>query len=535
MATEPPALVPLPAKLTPRDGTFALTPLTRIQSSPALHGLAELLRSYLRPATGLPLSVVEQAPHSRIALAIDPRLAVGDEGYRLTVAPDEIVLRAARDVGVIHGLQTIRQLLPTAVFRRAFVGDIAWTIPCLDIEDRPRFPWRGSHLDVGRHFMPKEFVLKHLDLLALHKLNVFHWHLTEDQGWRIEIKRYPKLTEVGAWRKDSMIAPRTRDPQQRKFSGKPHGGFYTQDDVREVVRYAMDRGITVVPEIELPGHARAAIAAYPELGNSDVPLEVATWWGVFDGIFGVHDRVFEFLEGVLEEVLDLFPSTYIHIGGDEVPKQEWRGNPRAQERMKTLGLANEDELQSWFIRHFDDWLSKRGRRLVGWDEILEGGLAPGATVMSWRGEEGGIAAAKAGHDVVMAPQKPTYLDHSPSELPTEPPGIGGHNSLEDVYQYEPIPRALSSEESKHVLGSQAQIWTEYMPDPKRVEYMAWPRLAALSEVVWSPKDARSWDDFARRLRTHLERLEVLDVNFRGRGNTAPLSDQGGAAPAQSPE
>jgi hexosaminidase len=369
--------------------------------------------------------------------------------------------------------------------------------------------------------MPKEWLLKHLDLLALHKLNVFHWHLTEDQGWRIEIKKYPKLTEVGAWRSDTMTPPRTRDPEKRKFTGKPHGGFYTQDDVREVVRYATDRGITVVPEIEMPGHAVAAIASYPELGNTGKQLDVLTYWGVNKHVLGVGDNVLRFFEDVLDEVLALFPSKFIHVGGDECPKDEWRESPAAQARMKELKLKNEDELQSWFIGHFDSWLAKRGRRLIGWDEILEGGLAKGATVMSWRGEEGGVAAAKAGHDVVMAPEKPTYMDHSQSELPTEPAGIGGHNSLEDVYRYEPIPKELSAAEARHVLGSQGQVWTEYMPGPKRVEYMAWPRLSALAEVLWSPRETRDWTGFQKRLATHLERLRILDVNFRppeGKGN-----------------
>jgi hexosaminidase len=313
-----------------------------------------------------------------------------------------------------------------------------------------------------------------------------------------------------------MTPPRTEDPALRKFTGKPHGGFYTQDDIREVVRYAADRGITVLPEIEMPGHAMAAIAAYPELGNTGKPIEVHTYWGITDHVLGVTDNVLRFFENVLDEVLELFPSKFIHVGGDECPKTEWRRTPSAQERMKEEGLKNEEELQSWFIRHFDSWLAKRGRRLVGWDEILEGGLAPGATVMSWRGEQGGIAAAKAGHDVVMAPQKPTYLDHSQTELPIEPPGIGGHNSLEDVYAYEPVPKELSADEAKHVLGAQGQIWTEYMPDPNRVEYMAWPRLIALAEVLWSPRETRDLTSFRSRLEAHLRRLAILDVQYRGR-------------------
>ena len=513
----PTALIPLPAKLTPRAGSFALGPTTSIVAADDLRAEAELLRDQLRPATGLPLPIASSAKSSRITLGLDPSLeTVGEEGYRLTVSADEVAIRAPRAAGIRHGSQTLRQLLPPDIYRRAPAAGDSWAIPAVEIEDRPSFGWRGSHLDVGRHFMPKEFVLKHIDLLAMHKLNVFHWHLTEDQGWRIEIKKYPRLTTVGAFRKDSMTAPRTKDPALRKFSGRRHGGFYTQDDVREVVRYAADRGITVMPEIEMPGHAMAAIAAYPELGNTGRAVEVLTIWGITDHVLGVTDNVLRFFEDVLDEVLELFPSKFIHIGGDECPKTEWRSTPSAQERMKKEGLRDEDELQSWFIRHFDSWLAKRGRRLVGWDEILEGGLAPGATVMSWRGEQGGIAAAKAGHDVVMAPQKPTYLDHSQTELPTEPPGIGGHNSLEDVYAYRPVPKELSANEAKHVLGGQGQIWTEYMPDPKRVEYMAWPRLIALAEAAWSPPATRSWADFQKRLATHLERLAILDVNYHGR-------------------
>ena len=515
-------LIPAPAKLTARDGTFTLTPSTHIQTSAGLHALGELARQYLRPATGLPLKVVESATHSRIVLSLDPRLGhFGDEGYRLTVAKDEVLIRAPHPPGVFWGLQTLRQLLPSAGFRRAFVPDAAWVVPCVEIDDRPRFAWRGSHLDVGRHFMPKDWILKHLDLMALHKLNVFHWHLTEDQGWRIEIRRYPKLTAVGAWRADSQLGLSDGDGANRRFEGKPHGGYYTQADVREVVRYAADRSITVVPEIEMPGHARAALAAYPELGNTGQPLEVATWWGVHDGVFGVHDEVFEFLQNVLDEVLELFPSRFIHIGGDEVPKQEWRDSERARARGTELGLRDEDELQSWFVRRMDSWLSERGRRLVGWDEILEGGLAPGATVMSWRGEAGGIAAAKAGHDVVMAPEEPTYLDHYQSADPGEPLAHRGVNTLADVYAYEPVPNELSADEAAHVLGAQGQLWTEFMPDQRHVEYMAWPRLCALSEVLWSPREARDWADFERRFATHRERLDALDVNYRGRATTAP--------------
>src|SRR3989475_3373036 len=512
MSTPTLSLIPIPARVTTRSGAFTLAAWTPIEAPDALRAHAELLRDQLKPATGFPLPIVTNASGPRIALALDDRLAhLGDEGYRLAAGADAVAIASARPAGLLHGMQTLRQLLPPAIFRRAVVPNVAWSVPGVEIEDAPRFSWRGSHLDVGRHFMPKTTVLKHIDLLTLHKLNVFHWHLTEDQGWRIEIKRYPKLTEVGAWRKDSMVAPRTREPSQRKFSGSPHGGFYTQEDVREAVRYATDRGVTVVPEIEMPGHALAAIAAYPELGNTTTQHEVQTYWGISEYVFGVGDNVLTFLENVLDEVLTLFPSNFIHIGGDECPKREWKESAAAQARMKELGLRDEEQLQSWFVTRIDSRLAKRGRRLIGWDEILEGGLAPGATVMSWRGEKGGIAAAKAGHDVVMAPEKPTYFDHDQSEDQIVP--IRGMNTLADVYAYEPVPKELDAAEAKHVLGAQGQLWTEYMPDPQRMEYMAWPRLVALAEVLWSPRDTRDAAGFAQRLETHLERLRILDVNF----------------------
>jgi hexosaminidase len=512
------SIIPVPVKVTRRTGEFTLAATTRIQAPASLKGVGERFAEALRPATGFALPVGGGGAGPRIVLALDPKLkTLGEEGYRLIVAPKQVTVRASSAAGVFYGLQTFRQLLPTDAFRRAPLAS-ALKAPAVEIEDQPRFSWRGSHMDVGRHFMPKETVLKHLDLMALHKLNVFHWHLTEDQGWRIEIKKYPKLTEVGAWRKDSALGPppeRDKNGQRKwRFLGRPHGGFYTQDDVREVVRYAADRFITVVPEIEMPGHARAAIAAYPELGNTGKPQEVATSWGVFTEVFSVDDRTFAFIKDVLTEVLALFPSKFIHVGGDEVPKKEWQQSAVAQAKIKQLGLKNEEELQSWFIKQIDTWLTQQGRRLIGWDEILEGGLAPGAAVMSWRGEQGGIHAAKAGHDVVMAPNKPVYLDHAQSKDPLEPVNIGGFNPIENVYAYDPIPKDLTAEEAKHVLGSQAQLWSEYMPNGRHLEYMAWPRLCALAEVVWSPKEAKDYASFKGRLVTHLERLKALDVNFR---------------------
>src|SRR3954463_6683754 len=372
MRIDDPTLVPIPTRVVPRDGTFTLTPDTKIAAHAPLRVIAEQLRDALRPATGLPLAIVDQTAGSRISLALDPRLALGDEGDRLFVYPDLIDMRAPPPAGLARAVETLRQLLPVQIYRRAAVEGTPWRIRCVDIEDTPRFAWRGSHLDVSRHFMPKSAVLKHIELLAMHKLNIFHWHLTDDQGWRIEIKRYPKLTEIGAWRPDSMTLPLTRDAAKRKFSGVPHFGFYTQDDVREVVRYAAERHVTVVPEIEMPGHALAAIAAYPELGVTGQPADVGTRWGVYANILNADSSTVSFMQDVLTEVMELFPSRFIHVGGDEADKALWKTSPRIQERIKELGVNDEHELQSWFIQQMDAFLTAHKRRLVGWDEILEG-------------------------------------------------------------------------------------------------------------------------------------------------------------------
>jgi len=505
------AIIPAPVKITRASGAFLLRPDTRIVAPGSLEPLGMQLQDYLRPATGLPLRVVGRGGSNTIQLKLDPKIrALGKEGYRLSANSKRIEIRAPQPDGLFYGIQTLRQLLPPSIFRLGRVARVKWEVPEVEIEDYPRFQWRGGHLDVGRHFMPKEFLFKYIDLLALHKMNVFHLHLTEDQGWRIEIRKYPKLTEVGAWRKDDML---TYDPPT--YSGRPHGGCYSQDDLREVVAYARARFVTVVPEIEMPGHSQAAIAAYAELGNTGVPIEVATRWGVIENVFNVEDDTIRFLQGVLTEVMDIFPSPFIHIGGDEAPKKQWQESPRAQARIQELGLKDEDELQSWFIKQMDTFLASRGRRLIGWDEILEGGLAPGAAVMSWRGEKGGIAAAKEGHDVIMAPNSHTYFDYYQSrDRESEPRAIGGFLPLEKVYGYEPIPGALTPEEAKHVLGAQFQVWTEYIPNAKQAEYMAYPRACALSEVVWSPGGRKDFAGFTQRLATHLERLRILDVNYR---------------------
>jgi hexosaminidase len=517
-------IIPKPIQYVQCEGYFLLSPETTIVAAGDARKTGLQLASLLAPATGFWLNVQPSASAGSdlIDVRLDARMKrLGTEGYRLSVSPERVDVRAYQEPGLFYAIQSLRQLLPVDVYRSAPVGTREWKIPCVEIEDTPRFGWRGAHLDVARHFMPKSFIKKFVDLLATHKLNTFHWHLTDDQGWRIEIERYPRLTEVGAWRKETLVGHHRDSVENLVCDGKPHGGFYTQEDVREIVAYARERFVNVVPEIEMPGHAQAAIAAYRELGNTGRPGEVRTFWGISDDVFNANESTIAFLQNVLEEVLTLFPSQFIHVGGDECPKKQWKESPEAQARMRELGLANEEELQSYFIRRMDQFLTQRDRRLVGWDEILEGGLAPNATVMSWRGEEGGIAAAKAGHDVVMAPNHSTYLDYYQSEdRESEPLAIGGYVPLEKVYHYEPVPAPLGPEEARHVLGAQGQLWTEYMPDYRQVEYMAFPRLSALAEVVWTPAERKDYQEFLSRLAVHLKRLDALDVNYRKLSGTA---------------
>jgi beta-glucosidase len=405
-------------------------------------------------------------------------------------------------------------LLPARIFERTTVKGVEWRVPAVTIDDVPRFTWRGSHLDVSRHFMPLEFVRKHLDLMALHKLNRFHWHLTDDQGWRIEIKQYPQLTGVAAWRKETIVGHERTGPDVT-FDGMRHGGYYTQDEIRQVVAYAAERFITVVPEIEMPGHSQAVVAAYPELGSVNEPVEPRTRWGVSEYILNPDDSTIRFMQHVLEEVLTLFPGPWIHVGGDEAVKDQWRANPRIQARIKQLGLQNEEELQGWFIRQMDTFLTARGRRLIGWDEILDGGLAENATVMAWRGVEAAATAARSGHDAVLTPTSHTYFDYyQVSDTSREPLAIGGFLPLDRVYTWEPMPAGLEPEHRHRILGVQGQLWTEYMPGPRQVEYMAFPRLSALAEVAWTPSARRHLEDFRARLATHVDRLRALDVNLR---------------------
>ncbi|MEU8691882.1 beta-N-acetylhexosaminidase [Streptomyces sp. NPDC048665] len=528
-------VIPAPASIARNaSGHARVDAGTALQTLPGAEGTARWLRAAVGAATGLPLPEDSVRPN-RIVLGIDPGLP--PEGYRLVTDTQPFRIEGGSPAGVFWGAQTLRQLLGADAFRRAPLRrDRVWGVPAVTVEDSPRFRWRGLLLDVARHFMPKEGVLRYLDLMAAHKLNVFHFHLTDDQGWRIEIKRYPKLTETGSWRTRSKFGHRASP----LWEEKPHGGYYTQDDIREIVAYAAERHIAVVPEIDVPGHSQAAIAAYPELGNADVidttALTVLDNWGISSNVLAPTDNTLRFYEGVLEEVLELFPadaahfSPFVHIGGDECRKEQWTESVTAKNRIADLGLTDEDALQSWFIGHFDAWLSARGRRLIGWDEILEGGLAEGAAVSSWRGYGGGIAAARAGHDVVMCPEQYVYLDHRQAPGEDEPVPIGFVRTLEDVYRFEPVPDGLSEAEARHVLGTQANVWTEVLEDTARVDYQTFPRLAAFAEVAWSSLPAPGERDFAgfeRRMAAHYARLDALGVAYRPPAGPRPWQKRPG--------
>ncbi|MCY0961886.1 beta-N-acetylhexosaminidase [Streptomyces sp. H27-H5] len=528
-----PDLIPEPRYARfPTDGGCELTdPL--LVAPPGTEGAARRLRAELGAATGweLPAPVAGAADAGRtvIRLALRPDIArAGAESYEVHVTRDLVLLEGGDPAGLYWAVQTLRQLLGPDAYRRAPAAPgRGWRLPVGDLTDGPRFGWRGLMLDVARHFMPKDGVLRYIDLLAAHKLNVLHLHLTDDQGWRVEIRRYPRLTEVGAWR------PRSRWGHRASplWNETPHGGFYSRDDIREIVAYAAERHVRVVPEIDVPGHSQAAIAAYPELGNTDVvdTAALGVWddWGICENVLAPTEAVLRFYEGVFEELLELFPaevSPFVHVGGDECPKGQWRASLAAQARIRELGVDGEDGLQAWFIRHFDGWLAERGRRLIGWDEILEGGLAPGAAVSSWRGYAGGIAAAEAGHDVVMCPEQQVYLDHRQAPGEDEPMPIGYVRSLADVYRFEPLPPKLSPEAAAHVLGAQANVWTEVTENQSRVDYQVFPRLAAFAEVVWSrlPEPAeRDWAGFEARMATHYARLDALGVDYRPPGGPLP--------------
>ena len=507
------AIIPQPVRVVPGSGSFALTPETKIYVGPKneeLRRIGQSLSAEIQRATGMQPAVVAAAPGKQstgyIALALTPAPdTLGAEGYTLRVQPTRVLLAAQQPQGLFLGTQTIRQLLP--VQRGA-----AASLPAVEVADKPRYRWRGMHLDVSRHFFPVEFVKQYLDYLALHKLNTFHWHLTDDQGWRIEIKKYPQLTAVGGYREGTLIGhygePVPRYDQQR------YGGFYTQAQVREVVQYAQDRYITVVPEIEMPGHALAALTAYPELSCTGGPFKVGQTWGVFDDIFCAgNEQTFAFLQDVLTEVMPLFPSKIVHIGGDEAPKTRWHSCPKCQARIRAEHLKDEHELQSYFVQRMEKFVNSKGKTIMGWDEILEGGLAPNAAVMSWRGMEGGTAAARQKHQVVMTPGEFVYFDHLQGDPSLELLSIGGYLPLAKVYAFEPTPPELSADEKKYILGAQANVWTEYIPTTQQVEYMVLPRMSALAEVLWTPASQKDWNSFARRMQWQYQRFATLGANY----------------------
>ena len=506
-------IIPWPTSLVPKNGQFVInenTVLIANGEDVAVQIIASNFQQKIKTATGYDLSMENNnADKNAIIFQLDKNME-GGENYSLSVTPERVSIKANQPIGLFYAVQTLRQLLPTEFEDQTKNNNTVWSIPAVEMNDAPRFVYRGIHLDVSRHFFDVRTVKKIIDQLAYHKLNYFHWHLTDDQGWRIEIKKYPRLTEIGGFRNGTLIGHYNDQPH--KFDGIKYGGFYTQEEIKEIVQYAAERFITIIPEIELPGHAQAALAAYPELGCEGDSFEAWQKWGVSENIFCPKEETFEFLENVLDEVIELFPGKYIHIGGDECPKTRWEESAFCQQLMRKENLKDEHELQSYFIRRIEKYINSKGRQIIGWDEILEGGLAPNATVMSWRGIEGGVEAAKSGHDVVMTPTSHCYLDYYQSDHPEEPLAIGGLNPLEKIYNYEPIPDELNENEAKYILGTQANIWTEYIKTPDKLEYMLFPRLSALAEVAWSQKNIRNIDGFIERLSTHLNRLEKMGIN-----------------------
>ncbi|WP_211323793.1 beta-N-acetylhexosaminidase [Chitinophaga dinghuensis] len=497
------SIIPMPVSVQEKADSFLLNKRTVIvASNEADKQTASLFNSWLKELAGYELQIAAQGDNNAIILhsAADSANA---EGYTLDVNNKTVTINGNTSAGTFYGVQTLIQLLPVEKASEMY-------IPGADIKDQPRFAYRGLHLDVCRHFFPVDFIKKYIDLMAMHKFNTFHWHLTDDQGWRIEIKRYPRLQEVASKRKESMVG----HYNDGKYDGKPYGGFYTQEEVKEVVKYAAEHFVTVIPEIEMPGHALAALAAYPNLGCTGGPYEVGTRWGVLDDVFCAgNDSVYTFLEGVMDEVLPLFPSKYIHIGGDECPKVRWQKCPKCQARIKALGLKDEHALQSYVIQRMEKYLNSKGRQIIGWDEILEGGLAPNATVMSWRGMEGGIAAAKQHHNVIMTPGSHVYFDHYQSKGKTEPLAIGGFTPVSKVYEFEPVPKELTAEEAKYIKGAQANLWSEYIGSTGHMEYMVYPRATALAEVLWSQPEKRDYNNFLDRLKLHVKRLDLKKVNY----------------------
>ena len=497
-------IIPTPSNSISASWNFILNKKTGIEYDERLKISANFLKEYIENGSKLKLR-----RNSKISFIVDETI-VNPEGYSLEILPGTIKIKAKTDQGAFYAVQSLRQLLPPSFENGSFEGKYL-EIKSIIITDAPQFLYRGMHLDVSRHMFSVGFIKKYIDVMAMLKMNTFHWHLTDDQGWRIEIKKYPRLQEISAFRDETLVGHYSDLPHQ--FDGKKYGGYYTQEEVKDIVAYAKQRFVTVIPEIEMPGHAQAAIAAYPELGCTSEQVEVAKKLGVFEEIYCPNQKTFAFLEDVLEEVLELFPSEYIHIGGDEAPKTRWKNCSHCQALIKTEGLKDEHELQSYFITKMEKYLNSKGRQIIGWDEILEGGLAPNATVMSWRGTSGAVEAAKSGHNVVMTPTSHCYFDYYQSVSEDEPLAIGGFLPLEKVYGFNPIPEGLTKEESKYVLGAQGNIWTEYMPTEKQVEYMVYPRMLAMSEVVWSHTNRKNYKDFVLRLENFYRRLDALGINY----------------------
>ena len=503
-----PAIMPIPAFQQINTGVFEMNNSTGIVSNDKeFTQVADFLKSYIKVGSSIDL----KSKNYKNVIAFKKDVSITNtEGYSLKITSEKIEISASSAKGAFYAVQSLRQLLP-ASFEDSSFKKSSVAIQNLEIKDAPRFKYRGMHLDVGRHFFPVDFIKKYIDLISMLKMNTFHWHLTEDQGWRIEIKKYPKLQEIAAYRKETLIDHDSTDPQ--KFDGKKYGGFYTQEEIKDIVKYASERQVDVIPEIEMPGHAQAAIAAYPELGCTGKQIDVATKWGIFEDIYCPKEATFKFLEDVIDEVIALFPGKYIHIGGDEAPKTRWKNCNHCQKLIKKEGLKDAHGLQSYFITRMEKYINAKGKQIIGWDEILEGGLAPNATVMSWRGITGAIQAAKQHHDVILTPNSHCYFDHYQSTNDDEPLAIGGFLPLEKVYSFNPIPNELTKEESKYVLGAQGNVWTEYIPTSSKVEYMAFPRAIALSEVVWSNLDKKNYDDFKNRLQYFQKRLDKLNVNY----------------------
>lgn len=499
-----PRLIPAPAALQVGEGEFVIDTSTRVHATDdAARRVAKQFDAYLVAAKRPALEIDDEAESAGgVRFEVAPSGTASPEAYSLDVKPDGIVVRSADERGLFYGATTLWQLLAQADGDRI-------ALPALHIDDAPRFAWRGLMLDSARHFQSVDEIKQLLDAMALHKLNTFHWHLTDDQGWRLQVRKYPKLTEVGGCRipaGDGGIDPRTGKP-------KPYCGYYTQDQVRDIVRYAGERHITVVPEIDIPGHAQAAVAAYPRLGSVQGPTRVSSDWGVHKYLFNAEEDTFRFLEDVMEEVVELFPGRYVHVGGDEAVKQQWQQSPRVQERMRELGVGNETELQGYFVKRMEKFLEAHGRRLIGWDEILESELPASATVMSWRGIEGGTEAARNGHDVVMSPSSDLYFDYLQTDSPDEPPGRPMIIPLRKAYDFEPVPAALTPDQARHILGLQANTWTEHMRTFARVEHAIFPRIAAVAETGWSPKARKDYADFLSRLPAQLQRYRALGIDY----------------------